>query len=82
MDPQPLGAGNTTDSLLSMQGVRSAFLPVITMLLAKAENPSSAKQSAKGHWLRRFALLLALTPPVRTPGLDPAGANGGPLPSL
>ena len=36
----------------------------------------------KRHYFRRFALLLALTPTVRTPGLDPAGANGGPHPSL
>ena len=65
-----------------MQGVRSALLLVLAMLLVKEEKSISAKQSAKWHYLRRFALLLALTPTVRTPGLDPAGANGGPHPSL
>ena len=49
--------------------------PWLHLILSKWDSPGSAKPSAKKHWFRRFALFHVLGAPVRTPGLDPAGAN-------
>ena len=49
--------------------------PWLYLNLSKWDVPGSAKPSAKQHWVRRFALLLELDPPVRTPGLDPVATG-------